>query len=80
MTLNIITSLTVQVKLEELSEWINCRMKFDKRKKNLLPDFFFIYGEKKKACKSEKQALARLFYFRKGCEHSGKKKDKETPV
>lgn len=39
-----------------------------------------IYGEKKKACKSEKQALARLFYFRKGCEHSGKKKDKETPV
>lgn len=59
---------------------INCRMKFDKRKKNLLPDFFFIYGEKKKACKSEKQALARLFYFRKGCEHSGKKKDKETPV
>ena len=48
--------------------------------KNLLPDFFFIYGEKKKACKSEKQALARLFYFRKGCEHSGKKKDKETPV
>lgn len=55
-------------------------MKFDKRQKNLLPDFFFIYGEKKKACKSEKQALARLFYFRKGCEHSGKKKDKETPV
>jgi hypothetical protein len=41
-----------------------------------LPDFFFIYGEKKKACKSEKQALARLFYFRKGGIDMARKKTK----
>ena len=38
-------------------------MKFDKRKKNLLPDFFFIYGEKKKACKSEKTSSCALILF-----------------
>ena len=41
-----------------------------------MPDFFFIYGEKKKACKSEKQALARLFIFGKDVNIVARKKTK----
>lgn len=61
-------------KLKIFLAWISFRMKFDKgNKKNSLAEFLFIYGKKRKACKSVKSSCALILFSRERSGNGGKK-------